>query len=214
MLNKRMESERLIGFDARVLGVADWDAGRRAQYLLRPETPYPMSVDPAVWPSIFDKSLRDRPAWTGPFQSLWEDLSELRQYWTGLAAGIQCDLIAVTVHADGNRLDEFLKAHSGYDPATGRPVALPNMRPDARANDWQLLGYDVADLWGESGLSNCGYDADTVTELKVKWTSRLNGGHLFSTLGDADDFCLVTNARAPEHAPFLAYGLWSIETRR
>ncbi len=49
-----VSEDRLLGFDARELWMDTgllWDVARRARFLLRPEAPKPLSVDPLVWPA-------------------------------------------------------------------------------------------------------------------------------------------------------------------
>src|SRR5215204_2931431 len=38
-----------------------WAADTRARYLLRPDVPWPLSVDPLVWPSVFCSAIFKTP---------------------------------------------------------------------------------------------------------------------------------------------------------
>ncbi|MBK6848906.1 MAG: hypothetical protein IPG96_15695 [Proteobacteria bacterium] len=201
--------ERLLGFDLRVFS-NEWPAERRAAYLLR-EVAQPGSADSAVWPSIFDGTVQARPAWVGPFQDLWEDLAALGQAVAALGETPRGELVAVTVHArERAGLGSFLEAHRGYDPWTGERVPLPYPLPERCSERWALIGYDVCDVWGLSGLSNCAYDSGHAAELRAAWAPRLNDRHLFVTLDDADAYRHVTDARVAEHAPFWVFGLWAV----
>jgi len=203
--------ERVIGFDARVVDADDWSSERKALYLLRSDAK-PRSLDPMVWPSIFDNGSAVRPAWFGPFQELWEDLAVLQKHLGATPEKQKAQLVAFTVHAteDGG-LAEFLDAHVGHLPSTGETSPLPPTTPPARDPAWRLLGYDVCDVWGLSGLSNCGYDANELAGLRQAWAPRLNAYHLLSNLDEGETCRRLSNERVPEHAPFFVYGLWSIE---
>ena len=203
--------ERVLGFDARVAVEAVgkyWDAGRRRAYLLRDDVDYPLSVDPLVWPSLFDlgngigfaPEERARlglagqlgassalPAWTGPNRPLWEDLAALRSHLRAPGGAMPVGvLVGVAVRSSG----------------------ADSPRPEA---GWERLGYDVADGSLISGISNCSYGEREARELPRVWASRLNMHHLFEDPAAALEFCRTTNDRVPEHAPFFVYGLYRLE---
>ncbi|MCC6752228.1 MAG: hypothetical protein IT371_31545 [Deltaproteobacteria bacterium] len=204
--------ERLLGFDVRVPST-EWSPERRSAYLLR-DVSQPYSVDPVVWPSLFDGIPGSRPSWVGPFQDLWEDLAVLRASLSELAGSSSAELVAATVHARRSLgLGDFLEAHRGYDPRTAERVPLPLTSPAVRDERWPLLGYDVGDTWGLSGLTNCAYDARDPEDLRSAWAARLNDRHLFASAADAEAYSAVTNSRVPEHAPFYVFGLWSVRVR-
>ena len=73
-----------------------------------------------------------------------------------------------------------------------------------------LIGFDVADYWLMSGLTNCGYSPQEAAALTPVWGPRLNHWHLFATLAEATVFAEVTDERVPEHAPFYAYGIYTV----
>jgi hypothetical protein len=78
-----------------------------------------------------------------------------------------------------------------------------------------LLGYDVCDEWGLSGLSNCGLEPgrEDVAALRAKWGPLLNRAHLFDSRDAAAAFAHASDARVEEHAPFFVYELWRVEER-
>jgi len=206
--------ERLLGFDARVAAAAAWPEGRRASFLLRPDVAHPCSADPQVWPSLFDQPGFERPGYVGFFQELWEDLEQLRAA-VAAAPAPSCSLVAVTVQArqtgwTGRSPLAPVLGGRIYDAFSGLPLPLPFARPSARERGWPLLGYDVADVHGHSGLANCRYDADRERDgLRATFGARLNARHLFGLPEDADEFRHLCDNRVPEHAPFFVYGLWS-----
>ncbi|MBI5479440.1 MAG: hypothetical protein HY906_11315 [Deltaproteobacteria bacterium] len=207
--------ERLLGFDARVATPTDWPATRRSQYLLRPDVTQPCSADSRVWPSLFDRPGHVRPSYVGFFQDLWEDLEHLRAH---VPRGSPRDrvLVGVTVQArqggwTGQSPLAPVLGGRVFDAFSGLPLPLPFARPSARDRAWPLIGYDVADTSGLSGLSNCGYDLGFEREeLQGTYAARLNDGHLFTTADDADEFRRMCDRRVPEHAPFFVYGLWRV----
>ena len=183
--------EVTIGFDLRST-VADpsWTADRRARYLLRHDVASVRSVDPGAWvrPTGLPPAPRTEPEHVG----LRPHLSDL------LAAARDLDLAdAVTVRI--TELDEEAQPPDGAGPlGTG-------------SETYHLLGYDVADYYLMSGLSNCGYTREAeAASLAPDWAPRLNEWHLFGNPADATAFAAVTAERVPEHAPFYAYGLYRL----
>jgi len=91
---------------------------------------------------------------------------------------------------------------------------LPPVNPEQRAPDWVLLGYDVADQWMLSGLSNCGFrpGLDDAPSLRAEWGPRLNEFHLFPDIDDAFLFKRFSDERLrSDHAPFFVFGLWIVK---
>lgn len=193
----------VLGYDARERWCPRdrlWPQSRVAEFLLV-DVPKPLSVDVFCWPSVFadpqlavlgldDLQLGPKglaaPSWRGTVQDLWQDVAELD---AALAAtdGRPHDVIAVTTQP-------------GLHPAA--PGA------HLRGSGWTCLGWDVADGWLLSGLSNCGYVSGERDPLHADWAHRLNVHHLFAEEGDAAAFAELTSIRVPEHAPFFAYGIW------
>jgi hypothetical protein len=207
--------ERLLGFDARVAVPTDWPDTRRAQYLLRPDVAQPCSVDGRVWPSLFDRPGHVRPSYVGFFQDLWEDLEYLRAHVPHGSPGDHA-LVAVTVQAQqcgwtGHSPLAPVLGGLLYDAFSGLPLPLPFARPTARDPAWPLLGYDIADRKGFSGLTDRRYDMGVEhAELQQAHGVRLNDRHLFRTADYADEFRRLCDTRLPELAPFFVFGLWRI----
>jgi hypothetical protein len=119
-------------------------------------------------------------------------------------------------------LSDLLAASAGLDPADAVTVRITELDEDAQTPDsagpfgagsatYHLLGYDVADYYLMSGLSNCGYSpAEEAASLTPAWAPLLNEWHLFGRPADATAFAAVTADRVPEHAPFYAYGIYQL----
>lgn len=208
----------LIGFDIRLYTEyyldLIWDHKRRNSYLLRRDLKWPMSVDKMVWPSIFRYS--EESLQHDPFElkgmidvipdsmhqialELWPDLEEMKAYFlkrrNKLKEGLQ---IAVFLEGEESwQSDEYWRA-----------VLDPRLDVGIVPKGWSLLGYDVADKYMVSGLSNCGYNPEDRKELRNSWSDRLNGHGLLKTLGDAMLFKNITDQRVPEHKPFFVYTLF------
>jgi len=211
---------QLLGFDARHMDAGElWDAARREIFLLRTDVELPLSADVLVWPSLFDygqgigmaESERKRsrqagfptPAWIGANSGLWENLEAMRRQLeaSALPADARYAVIAVSWVAAG----EFRGGNVG-------PYAEPTAPAEVEPG-WELLGYDVCDGSLVSGLSNCGYRAEEAQVLRARWAGQLNEHHLFRDWEQAEGFCQGANERAPEHAPFLVYGLYVVGQR-
>lgn len=184
---------RIVGFDIRIDRGEQpiWDPERRAGFLLRDDVEVPFSVDSQVWPSIFSAF----PEWHGVLD-LWEDLDVMRA--AANASGGHGCLIAVGI------VWGFLSHQEQTEWATQKLVAT---RPMTLGAEWVLLGYDVADAWLTSGLSNCGYTPAERLLWTSKWAGALNENHLLGDPNDAGRFACETNQRVPEHAPFHAFAL-------
>lgn len=199
-------NDLLLGFDAREMWLdlkEDWPEGDRLRFFLRQDVIKHLSVDTMIWDSVFqiDTSL-SKPKWIGPIQSLWDNLptlqthvyqNEAKPYW----------IIAVTLRSDLCDSEEL-------EIWKLRAVHIHPAIPD---ETWELLGYDVADEWLLSGLTNCGFDEMTedVEAIRKKYISTLNAYHLFDTLEPAVEFMALSDERVPEHAPFFVFGVWSLK---
>lgn len=85
----------------------------------------------------------------------------------------------------------------------GEPIAgLPG-----GAATWTFAGFDVCDLYGTSGLTNCAYESEEAS-LATAWHDRLNRYHLLDDLEAATEFREVTDLRVAEHKPFLVHGIF------
>lgn len=212
---------KLIGFDARHPGggaLESWGQSRRAHFLRRTDVRGVMSVDVAVWESLFvhnsgcDTSPAtgaDReptelplPKWIGPTGQFWENLADLRSYLAGFPNAAPYWLIAAS----------YLPDSASIPPpfAIGLPMSKPT--PDRPTDAWRFLGYDVADWSQLSGLSNCGMDEVERAADRLRWGARLNDEHLFVTESSAREFADACNEYDVDrnHAPFYVYGLWHI----
>jgi hypothetical protein len=194
------DSELLLGFDGRVGGNSSWDAKRREQFLLRIDVVEPFSTDATVWPSVLDSDLRP-PTCIG-HQTLWNNLECLQQC-LGSSVTSHSGIIAVNLHLINDPSDEVNRWKA----------EVPATIPALRAQVWSLLGYDVADRWLLSGLSNCGFlPGEDVQALRREWSTKLNDHHLFDKLENAIEFRQLSDQRAVEHSPFFVFGIWSISS--
>jgi hypothetical protein len=178
--------ETTIGFDLRsIVPDPSWTADRRTSYLLRRDVPSVRSVDTLVWER--PPGLPRPPVPEG----LWPNLSDL---FAAAGALDRAGVVAVRITAFGE------------DEPT--PESLDPIGPAAERYD--LLGYDVADYWQLSGLTNCGYSPEEAASLAPVWAPLLNEWHLFGNPDDAEAYADVTDKRVPEHAPFYAYGIYQL----
>lgn len=91
------------------------------------------------------------------------------------------------------------------EPSMPAPGAMEESSELLAAAEWPLLGYDVADPWQVSGLTNCGYSSEEKAALVETWRPRLTASGLLRTLTWAKEFVDVANGRVLEHAPFYVY---------
>jgi len=178
--------EATIGFDLRsIVPDPSWTADRRTSYLLRRDVPSVRSVDTLVWER--PPGLPRPPVPEG----LWPSLSDL---YAAAGALDRAGIVAVRITA----FPEDEPPPENLDPA------------GPAAERYDLLGYDVADYWQLSGLTNCGYSPEEAASLAPVWAPLLNEWHLFGNPDDAEAYAYVTDKRVPEHAPFYAYGIYQL----
>ena len=79
---------------------------------------------------------------------------------------------------------------------------------DIRDHQWKFLGFDVADYWLTSGLSNCGQGIAMSEDDRRPYQSDLNSSGLFQSADLAAKFAVLLNIRVPEHSPFRVFGMW------
>ena len=214
----------LLGFDAREMSLPDggWDERRKSDFLFRLDVQKPLSIDRAVWRSVFDFHPEIEPSYTGLYTGLWEDLQHLEVYLDAADSEIGDCLVAtfgVSLTAcdalERQALDDFLTGR-GPDglPAESGPLAAL-AEPSAVDDRWRFFGYDVSDLAGTSGLMNMGFlpGYDDTEALRARWAPELNSRHLFDDLPRAEEFKSFSARRVPEHAPFFVVGIWALKSR-
>lgn len=205
----------LVGFDIRLAAESYvdrwWDERHRDEYLLSPDTQWPLSVDGLVWPSMFRVAKLDSlpdlaphvidvtPGRFPDFADL-EQLKKIREM-SGKEGGIILAIELFTERvADGEHITyERAGITYGFEIPVTNPASLPRLT--------EFLGFDVADDGHMSGLTNCGYKQEEKDLLAKQWRKRLNKYGLLPSLGDAVEFREMTNARVPEHAPFWIFGI-------
>jgi hypothetical protein len=202
-------SEQIIGYDAREWWLEfdqTWTEERKQMFLFRLDVQKPLSVDSRVWHSIVDPQKADILGRIG-FATTWEDLEDCRRAIPQVFEGKPMrpyKLISIIRVAQPGDLSD------GVDWSSW--VRLAN--PHTRASSWRLLGYDVADKWLLSGLSNCGLlpEYEDVVALRAEWGPMLNEWHLFTKIEEAAAFKQLSDHRmADDHAPFFVFGLWLVE---
>jgi len=203
-------NELLLGFDAREMWLdfsEEWPEERKRSFLLRRDIVKPLSTDTSVWPSVFDVDhTLQRPPWIGPIGRLWEDLRALenslstesnrtKPYW----------VIALTLLSAIRSREEL----AYWNTMTEGILYTPAVRDPS----WQLLGYDVADSYLISGLTNFEYRKDEVQDIGEKYIPSLNEYHLFQSVEPAAEFLPLADERGGVHAPFFVFGIWLIKKK-
>jgi hypothetical protein len=198
----------VLGFDARERWCPQdriFPPDRIDRFLLRADVEKALSADVAVWPTIFVN------ADVGHLGLEDLDLGKNGVLFEGWSGGLQ-GLFA--------SLPDLLERVAVPPPEPSRPfdivafTAPEHPQPALGATDpsdldpgWQLRGYDIVDPWLLSGLSNCGFMDRESGRLRARWAPHLNRWHLFESLDEARAFCEVSDARVPEHAPFIPCGI-------
>jgi hypothetical protein len=192
--------EIVIGYDAREYFDSNsdfiWEKERIDRYLLKTNLKKPLSVDVMVWDSIFHLSSISLPTWIGWRQQLWDSLERLMLFIQSQPIHQPYRVTAITERV--------------FEDEKSRLEALYGIQLAIKSDSWIFLGFDVADEWLLSGLTNCGYRFDEHEILRNIWQGKLNQYHLFDTYEDADMYREMTNTRVKEHAPFSVYGIYRV----
>lgn len=219
-------TEYLLGFTARPLPRDldhEWPTDRRQLYLLNENAPEPISVDNMCGSKLpcIDPDTAARSGTTG-----LQCAAQLDPY---LGPNQSCALSLWTSH---ETLIAFLTPHLG-PPSQGRyalhAITVLATHPVYRSSfdasgfggsdtassldsSWIRLGYDIADIWLLSGLSNCGYTPSDRPHA-ARFIRSLNRFHLFDDAAIALDFARFTDQRVDEHAPFHVFGMFQYQVR-
>lgn len=195
-MTPRFSALRPIGFDIREHQSAldpHWTKQRVETYLVKADVRRPLSADPSVWRTAFPEACNSE--WRGVLDH-WSDMKAMRQAARSL--GVAGSTVAVAL------VWETLDSRQQVDWAS---QWLEQTSPAELGDEWALLGYDVADRWLTSGLSNCGYSAAEHLGWVRLWRDKINENHLFPEATDALAFAEATSVRVPEHAPFFVWAL-------
>ncbi len=191
--------EIVLGYDAKEMWLPpsiSWDKERRRVYLLKEDVDKPLSVDLAVWSSIYDGEC-DGVRWLHPVipdgLDIWGSLIEMEASIDEFGVENLGEFWKVAITCVGDACDTL----------DWRPSDAKRTSPKS---EWEFLGYDVADGAFTSGLSNCGY-----LQGEEKYTgNELNEYHLFASAEAAFRFKDYSDQRVQEHKPFYVYGLYRI----
>ena len=205
-----MSARHLLGFDAREMWLpftsrgnreGGWTQQQKSEWLLRADVDRPLSVDYLVWTSVFSPGAGLVPSWVygDSVQGIWSKLSEL---YASLPESLQQEsagrywIIGINVEGRG-----------ALDPAWNDIMTVPAVIQE----DWEFLGYDVADRWLLSGLSNCTHVSEKdFDDLRRRFLDHINSYHLFTDYRVACKFRSLSGRRVPDHKPFYVFGLWHL----
>lgn len=197
-----MMREALLGFQIRVAPeqLPPWQLNRRSTYLLQESVLTPLSVDTAVWPIDDDETVHSALFADGDRTVNGLNVRDLCVP-AMLGPRNPCRpavLIAITV-AD----EHAMRLRAQHAITIPGPVL-----GDLGREEWSRIGFDIADGWMTSALSNCGFSASSKTELQHRFNRCVNAVGLFDDASVADEFRALSDARIPEHSPFYTFGIW------
>jgi hypothetical protein len=184
----------VLGFDARkslAHQSSIWTDERRSKFLIRPEVESPVSVDRTAWPALGLNPDESYPLY------LWGSVSEVLEAFPELAQSRSNSplIVEVAVAATADQLYWegiiFGRLSPRFDG--GLDIAA------------ECLGYDVADRYCVSGLSNCMLSAEELAGLRKDWAGAINAWGLIGDIDAAKVFRGVCDRLIPEHSPFEAY---------
>jgi hypothetical protein len=174
----------------------------------------PISLDTSIWEDVLSSS-QHTPQWRGANGNLWSNLEDLIRSARAETKARSCSawVVGVTVvNDDGWQKYSELKKESGSVRAL---LALHNVgalyldeaEPRTLPQSARLLGYDVADTFQYSAVTNMGLTAAVTSPYVI---SQLNEHLLFDTPEAPATFREYADEHVGPHAPFLVYGLYFI----
>lgn len=181
-----------------------WPGERRAGFLIRPEIESPISVNPGVWPVLARNPDENYPL------HLWGSVSEILAAFPD-AGHCRSDSPAIVEIA--------AQATDGRSSAYWEGIPFGRVGPEddsaAYAVDIPLesLGYDIANRYLVSGLSNCMLSPDELAVIRRDWSRAINPWGLFDDSGLATAYAAACDRLIPEHAPFETYRIRRIRIR-
>jgi hypothetical protein len=187
-----------LGFDAREQWsdtyAARWTTDRRTRFLIRPEVALPLSVDGDVWPSVAPSDDR----W-----GLWSSTTALAEALERTSSRRREGpvVIEIAVVTDPDSSGYWREAVQGRLAADG----------EAANGIAKVLGYDVADEYLVSGLSNCMLSPEELADVRRDWAAGINGFGLFDEASVAFGFRAVCQRLIVEHAPFCVFRIRQIQ---
>lgn len=193
-----MSQEIFLGYDIRTSLEGhiekSWDAARRYDYLLRPETTRPVSVDRMIWPSLLTNE-------APPF-GLLTTLDELVRSIEELERSAGGELTLIGVYGFPNRESTVPAAWSMAMGTQRTSECIHGVSTD--------LGFDVADEFLLSGLSNCQLTPEERGRICERWSQNVNMYGLLDDLESALRVKTVYDRLVPEHSPFYVYFIQQI----
>jgi hypothetical protein len=213
---------QLLGFDVRLdqsLYVTElWTAEERAAFLFREEIDWPLSVDWHVWPSyflhssVFRAKVDIRPCVAE--RAIVVDRDDGRylglHLWANLETMVACYREQKHDTAPGVVIAVRLEHARSVPHQQLGAVLYPPVSPNAVADGWSFLGYDVADEFMTSALVSGALLPEHRPGLRNSVRPRLNDYGLFSNRRDALEFEAAAHQLSPEFRPFCVYGLYRI----
>lgn len=190
-------NKSILGFQLRLSldQISEWNKERRTTFLLREDIAKPLSVDEEIWPVLDDAKARNDLFLNPELPSNGLNVHDLRPRvpaWPEKGC-----LIAIT--ASDAEVSNLRSRHR-IEPEVRPAQALEEL-------GLRLLGFDVADVWLYSGLSNCAL-GESKSMLSQRFSRSINHFGLFDSHEEAEVFRHGADSRIPDHAPFIVYGLW------
>lgn len=183
-----------IGYDLRVAQSRSaekmWSHARRMEHLVSVAVDVPLSVDRAVWPSAFDELV--------PVEAM-----ATRRDFDFEHKFCRClDCVRFVLHGVNDRVRHTLEIVAVWTERPGGDTCIATPQ-DYASVEWTLLGFDVADEFFTSALTNCGLGGRLREEEGV--SQMMNRNCLFSEFRDAQGFLSVCDTLLPSHSPFSVF---------
>ncbi len=166
---------------------------------MRPEVLCPLSVDRGVWPTACETEFNELSQ--NHILSLPGRLADVLEA-VQIVGSQRCNVIGITLHGDESDNKRITRSFGTIQATT----------PQRAHSEWEFAGYDVADRYLTSGISNCGYNPAEWAVLRTRWSALLNGHNLFKEFQPCRECLDEIEALVKEHSPFFVFGIWLIDS--
>ncbi len=198
------QNSRILGFDLRIpiecLSVL-WDSERIKTYLCCPEVFCVLSVDANVWPKALSTNTYMEELGMINGKGLWNEYEALFSAAADELGRREACFICVTIH--NAYLERYMNLFYDENVAMHWKSEFNDVIPVSLDDSWQFLGFDVADPWLLSFLSNMGIGENSALSPDL-----LNNFNLVSEFKSVPYVIEYANSYAFEHAPFFPFGLF------
>ncbi len=148
----------IIGYDLRIPleGLPGlWSGERIATYLVRSDLPFALSVDTNVWPKALTDCIYEHEWGVLNGRELWNDYEVLLSTASRETKKEDKNRV-ICITLENAYFQQYKNLFNGTEAEPHWKFEFNDLKPIPLDDTWTFLGYDIADAWLLSYLSNMG----------------------------------------------------------